>query len=53
MSTVFDITTEYLCDSFVVYYSDNGSNNRTKEEATVFHWYEYVPECDNVSVGDI
>ena len=52
-STVFDVTPKYLCDSFAVQYSDNGSNNRTKEEAIVFYWYEYVLECDNVSVGDI
>ena len=52
-STVFDVTPKYLCDSFAVQYSDNGSNNRTKEEAIVFYWYEYVSECDNVSVGDI
>ena len=50
---MFDVTPKYLCDSFAVQYSDNGSNNRTKEEAIVFYWYEYVSECDNVSVGDI
>ena len=44
-STVFDVTPQHLCDSFVVHYSDNGSNNRNKEEAVIFFWFEYVSEC--------
>ena len=31
-STLFVVTPEYLCDSFVVEYSDNSSNICTKEE---------------------
>ena len=44
-SAVFDVTVSYLQDSFAVQYSDNGSNNRTKEEAIIFHWLEYVSSC--------
>ena len=46
-STVFDVTPQYLCDEVAVQYSDNGSNKRTKEEAIIFFWYEYVSECAN------
>ena len=42
-STVFVVTPEYLCDSFVVQYSDNGSNNRTKEEAIL--WILWIWSC--------
>ena len=34
-STIFNVTPQYLCEAFVVQYSANGSNNRTKEEAIV------------------
>lgn len=32
-SRVFKVTAKYLCDSFAIHYSDNGTNNRTREEA--------------------
>ena len=54
--TLFVVTPEYLCDSFVIEYSDNGSNKRTKEEAIIMYWYEYIEQChrrDDVSVGDV
>lgn len=47
-STLFDVTLEYLQDSFVFDYSPNGSNNRTKEEAIVIHWLEYVSNCKGI-----
>ena len=42
---IFDIlyvTVSYLQDSFAIQYSDNGSNNRTKEEAVIFHWTSQI-----------
>lgn len=38
----FDVTVDYVQDVFAIQYSDNGSNIRTKEEAIVFHWFEYI-----------
>ena len=43
-STVFNVTPEYLCSVFEVEYSEKGSNNRPKEEAVIFFWFEYVTE---------
>ena len=43
-SKTYDITADYLSDSFVVHYSDNGSNNRTKEEAIILFWFDYIYE---------
>ena len=37
-STTFNVTPEYLCDAFQVQYSENGTNNRAKEEAIIFFW---------------
>ena len=33
------------CDSFAIHYSKNGTNSRTREEAVVYFWCEYVTEC--------
>ncbi len=55
-SSLFEVTPQYLCDSFVVKYSDNGSNKRTKEEAIIMYWYEYIENCyqENVlNLGNI
>ena len=55
-STAFNVTTDYLCDAFVIQYSDNGSNNRTKEEAIIFMWYDYITDCaewSDISLADI
>lgn len=55
-STLFDITAKILIDSFVVHYSPAGSNMRTKEEAIVYFWSEYVTECGeggDVSVREV
>ena len=34
-SVAFDITPDFLLDSFVIYYSDEGSNKCTVEEAVM------------------
>lgn len=44
-SDLFDVSPNYLCDAFEVDYSPNGSNKRTKEEAIVYFWSEYIMEC--------
>lgn len=52
----FRVTPAFLCDSFSVQYSHNGSNNLTKEETIVLHWNEYIYNCPStgpVSLGDI
>lgn len=48
-STVFDITAEYLQETFAIQYADNGSNKRTQEEAIIMHWTEYLDECKGKS----
>ena len=56
-STLFDVTPKYLKDAFAVNYSPNGSNWRTKEEAIIYFWFEYITECagggDDVSMQEI
>ena len=55
-SNMYEITSKFLCDSFVVQYSFNGSNNRIQEESIVFSWYEYISDCadrDDIRVGDV
>lgn len=49
-STLFDVTAKYIRDSFVVDYSPNGSNKRTKEEAIMYFWSEYISECEEGSI---
>lgn len=44
-SDIFDVTAKILRDSFVVEFSPNGSNKRTKEEAIVYYWFEYISDC--------
>ena len=44
-STSFDVTSSYILDLFVIQYSHQGSNDRTKEEAIVLLWWDYVMEC--------
>ncbi len=44
-SSFFDVTVPYLQEAFVILYSPNGSNNRTKEEAILLHWFEYISNC--------
>lgn len=55
-STVFNVSAQQLCDSVAIHYSENGSNNRTKEEAVMFFFIEYVSECadrEDVTVQEI
>lgn len=52
-STTFDVTPEYILDCFMIRYSDQGSNGRTREEAIIMHWTDYVMECEDVSITDI
>ena len=55
-STVFNVTPKFLCNEFAIQYSPNGSNSRTKEEALVLLFFEYITDCDkrqDVTVGDI
>ena len=47
-SSAFNVRVEHLTDAFAVTYSENGANNRTKEEAIVYFWYEYISECSGV-----
>lgn len=42
----FDPTTKHLIDELIVSYSHEGSSNRTKEEAIMLNWSEYVGECE-------
>ena len=50
-STAFDVTVEYLQGAFLVNYkSDPGANERTKEEAIVYNWYEYISDCKGASI---
>ena len=44
-SQLFNVTPNCLQDAFMIDYSDNGSNNRTKEEAIVYFWFEYISNC--------
>ncbi len=44
-SSDFDVTTEFLLDSFVINYSEVGSNRRIVEEALILSWTDYIMEC--------
>ena len=44
-STSYDITPEFFLEEFVIHYSDAGCNNRTKEEAVILHWSDFVMDC--------
>ena len=58
-SSDFEVSAKYLYDLFSssIEYSPNGSNNRTKEEAILFYWSEYLEKCSQdsskVSLGDV
>ena len=47
-SSAFDVTSDYLLDSFVIEYSAPGSNKRTIEESLILSWTEYVMECAGI-----
>ena len=55
-SGAYNVTPQFLCNSFVIQYSENGSNNRTHEEAVVYMWFEYITdssEGSTVKTADI
>ena len=49
-SSDFDITSDYLLDSFVIDYSESGSNKRTIEEAVILSWTDYIMECAGIII---
>lgn len=49
-SSNFNVTPEFLLDSFAVKYSDAGSNKRTAEESVMLHWHDYVIENEGNQV---
>ena len=51
-SPLFDVTVEYLLDAFVIRYSLDKSNNRTKEEAISIHWFEYISNCKGILISN-
>lgn len=48
-SSDHDITPDSLLDSFVVRYSDQGSNKRTTEEAIMVNLSDYIMDLDGQS----
>ncbi len=54
-SKSFDVTADFLLDSFVINYSLQGNNLRTSEEAIILSWNDYVEESsgNQVSLSDI
>ena len=44
-SSAFEVSSDYLLDSFTIKYSEKGSNRRTVEEAIIVNWTDYVIEC--------
>ena len=49
-SSDYDITPDYLLDSFIVHYSDQGSNKRTTEEAIMVNLSDYIMDLDGQSL---
>ena len=45
----FNVTANFLLDSYVAIFSDVGSNNREAEEAIIVNWSKYVLECEGQS----
>ena len=37
-SSAFEVSSDYLLDSFIIKYSEQGSNRRTVEEAIIVNW---------------
>ena len=44
-SSAFEVSSDYLLDSVIIKYSEQGSNRRTVEEAIIENWTDYVIEC--------
>ena len=49
-SSSFDVTVDFLIDSFVIHYSEPGHNKRTYEESIMLEWCDCVMECAGVYV---
>lgn len=47
-TNAYDVTADYLLDSFLIQYSDQGSNNRAPEESIVYMWSQYITECEGI-----
>ena len=48
-SSSFEVTPDFLTDSFVIHYSEQGGNKRIKEEGIILDWCEYVTECAGIN----
>lgn len=49
-SRMFDVTPAFLLDSFVVHYSEHGTNLRTLEEAVMLNWSEFITDCSGIQL---
>lgn len=49
-SSNFSVTPQFLLDSFVVLYSEHGTNRRTMEESVMLHWHDYVIDNESKSL---
>ena len=49
-SSDFNVTPQFLLDSFAISYSDPGSNKRTAEESVMLHWHDYVSDYGSKSL---
>ena len=45
-SSNYDVTSDYLLDSFAIQYSEAGSNKRTVEESVILSWTDYISDCE-------
>ena len=52
-SSMFDVTPTFLCDSFVIRYSETGSNKRAPEEAVILNWTDYIMECSGETMKTV
>ena len=41
----FEVSADFLLESFIIKYSEQGSNKRAAEEAIIVNWNDYVTEC--------
>ena len=44
-SSDYEVSSEYLLDSFAILYSEQGCNKRTAEEAVILYWNDYITDC--------
>lgn len=43
-SPAYEVTASQLIDSFLIKYSEQGSNKRTSEEAIMLHWADFLQD---------